>query len=803
MVRFQQKTNKITGQGMDQILNSKAYQFEYLGEGKGFNLNPQSAGYLRLENCQVRCRYDLNGQPCEDDLTGLFDSHLTYKTEASRIGLLNTLVVEGKSRGQAVISYCLSFALLDEAPLFLWKMELFNHSAQDVIEIDRFEMLRIGNDDINGQITIPPQQKQDLAFFSNGWQSWSHTAVYGANEKQKISRLGPFSEPMNCNSGTPVPKKRGHFTSDFYGVVGDRKSKWGLLLGFLSQKEQFGTIEAIIKDKFLLKLWANGDRAQILPGKSMQTDWAIISHIDLASADPLAFYLDLVAKENEARVPERIYTGWCSWYQYYTRITPEIVTQNLEMIAKNLEKLPVDAVQVDDGFESQVGDWLTFKPQFSEGMAGLAKKIKDKNLIPGIWLAPFILHPKAEICKQHPEWVLKDRYGRAVNAGFVWNTFTQALDITRPEVMAYICEVIKTAVFKWGYPYLKLDFLYAAALPGRHADVTLTRAQILHKGMEMIREAMGEQSFLLGCGAPLGSMLGLVDAMRIGCDVAGEWAPEFNGISFFFKAEPFMPSARNAIQNIITRIPLHRRWWINDPDCLLVRPDTKLSLDEVKTLTTAIGMSGGMMLLSDNMEALNPERLRLAQVLLPLIGTRPQVVDWFDRLTPQKLKQKFTGPSGTWQVLAWFNWAEYSVETQLNLSDFNLDEGNYMVRSFWGGELRYSSSDRPLWQQIVPPHGVLLLAVRIFDSKSPLYLGSDIHISQGQEVTAWEPSMDRLRLALNTKIDGIIDLYLPFAVKTVEIEGDGPVSWQKNTENGIRLDIKAAYNGKIIVVKTK
>ena len=36
-----------------------------------------------------------------------------------------------------------------------------------------------------------------------------------------------------------------------------------------------------------------------------------------------------------------------------------------------------------------------------------------------------------------------------------------------------------------------------------------------------------------------------------------------------------MPSVRNALQNVLCRLPLHQRWWINDPDCLLLRPETR------------------------------------------------------------------------------------------------------------------------------------------------------------------------------------------------------------------------------------
>src|SRR3990170_7071827 len=175
----------------------------------------------------------------------------------------------------------------------------------------------------------------------------------------------------------------------------------------------------------------------------------------------------------------------------------------------------------------------------------------------------------------HP---IQTRLGRPVNAGFGWGAFNTALDLTHPAALEYVREVVHTATQAWGFAYLKLDFLYAAALPGRYRDPRRTRAQVLRAGLEAVREAVGEETFLLGCGCPLGPAIGLVDAMRIGADVARRWLPSFKGIEFFLKGEPNIPSARNASHNALTRAALHRRWWINDPDCLLLRPETQLTL---------------------------------------------------------------------------------------------------------------------------------------------------------------------------------------------------------------------------------
>ncbi len=271
----------------------------------------------------------------------------------------------------------------------------------------------------------------------------------------------------------------------------------------------------------------------------------------------------------------------------------------------------------------------------------------------------------------------------------------------------------------------------------------------MRAGLQALREAAGEEVALLGCGCPLGSAIGLVDAMRIGTDVAPDWLPKYKGIQFFFRSEPNMSAARNALQNTLARAPLHDRWWINDPDCLLIRENTNLSLAEVQSLAAAIALTGGSLLLSDHLPNLSRKRLRLAESLLPLIGERPQVLDWFDSSTPSRLRLDLKNETGSWHLLAFFNWDDKESDQTLPLEHFHLDPQEiYYVRSFWDGRLeRVEKGYLP--QTRVPPHGVMLIALRPLKMDSPQYLGGDLHISQGLEVTHWESSSSHLRFKIS------------------------------------------------------
>ncbi len=155
-----------------------------------------------------------------------------------------------------------------------------------------------------------------------------------------------------------------------------------------------------------------------------------------------------------------------------------------------------------------------------------------------------------------------------------------------------------------GFDYLKLDFLYTAAMQADAYEPGLGRAQRLRVGLDAVRAGAGEGAFLLGCGCPLGAAVGVVDGMRIGPDVAPRWRAEpgirIPGI------EETLPSTRSAVRSVLARAWMHRRLWLNDPDCLMARRrDTELSLEEARTLAIAIAVTGGMLVFSDDWRSLD------------------------------------------------------------------------------------------------------------------------------------------------------------------------------------------------------
>src|SRR6185369_16273478 len=141
------------------------------------------------------------------------------------------------------------------------------------------------------------------------------------------------------------------------------------------------------------------------------------------------------------------------------------------------------------------------------------------------------------------------------------------------------------------------------------------------------------------------------------------WHPQLftPAIAPLLRPEMDFVSTRNAIRNTLNRAPFHRRWWLNDPDCVLVRDrDTRLTQPEVRSLASAAALSGGMLLVSDDLARLSAERRRYLTALLPVLGASGHAPGWLDQDMPDLFVLPLSGAGdlGDWVVAGVFNWDE-------------------------------------------------------------------------------------------------------------------------------------------------
>lgn len=514
-------------------------------------------------------------------------------------------------------------------------------------------------------------------FFANGWNAWSFcgSILQGAivpfyalpHQFSKSFHFGTEALLINARSRNTllIRDKDPHIGSDFYTLLADRVANCGIVVGFLSQHKHFGYISTnYMYDRLTVSCECDGILV-CADNERVETDWLCLHFQHELAEEPLACYMNIAGRFNKVKpcsvvdnsiqsplLPAvNVPTGWCSWYHFFRDIDEKILLDNIASM-KTIQDIyflqgthqGFKLFQIDDGYQSAWGDWSTLDAtKFSSllSMETVMQRVREAGFIPGIWMAPFACDKFSTLAKEHPNWILKKSgSNKPVNSAFCGKWF-YALDCTLPEVQEHIKRSISCLVNTWGCRYLKLDFLYAAVIgdaKGSFFDRTKTRAEIFQNCMAIIKEAAGEDVFLLGCGAPMGSVIGHVHANRVSSDAGLCWFPEFPSPSYDTWN---LPSARNMVQNSINRMPMHNRWWINDPDCMLLRKTTSFSDEEIIGMATVKALTGGSFILSDDLVTLPQDRVRVAQQVIPPTNIAAIAVDLLEQSMPELLRVSY------------------------------------------------------------------------------------------------------------------------------------------------------------------
>ncbi len=454
---------------------------------------------------------------------------------------------------------------------------------------------------------VPRGERERWHFFRHGFQSWSLSGWFSFAEKPPRPWLKSFTL-ANFHVDSLFYRKRQGLLGHLFAAISTPERHF-LTLDFVSQRRALG--------EFFLepqrgRLWAVLDYGgKVLPpGAELrgETLW-----LKSAAQPEFETFLELLGREMEARVPDRGLRGWCSWYAYGPRISAEQLRTDLKELQER--QIPLDVFQIDDGYQRAVGDWLEMKQDFWGELSPLVKEIRRAQMQPGLWLAPFLAAGNSRLFRQHREWVLRDSRGKPVYCGFNpnWRARTYTLDLSHPEVREHLVEVFQRRREE-GFTYFKLDFLFAGLRKGRRQRPELSPVEVYRQTLRQIRTACPD-AWLAGCGAPLGPSVGLFESMRVSPDVAPFWRNRLwerpgQGCG--------VPSLKFNLRENLYRAACHRRLWLNDPDCLVLREqESRLEPHHRRWMTTAAAVTGSLVFLSDPPKLLPPDTAdRLAE--LPL-----------------------------------------------------------------------------------------------------------------------------------------------------------------------------------------
>lgn len=427
-------------------------------------------------------------------------------------------------------------------------------------------------------------------FFANGFQSWTDTKEFSKNEKMAGLNLvgkSPFGKIFGLNyvgdyTFVEAEKTAGVFHSFSFSYV--TKGKEIDLFASLNDRTGY-TIMYADMNKNTLRFTKD------LDGITISEPYEILDLYFVKAPYDEAFDSYFKALDIKPLTDKKI-KGYTSWYNYYQNISEEIIVRDLKAITEKTDL--VNTFQVDDGYQTAVGDWLSIdKEKFPNGMKAVADAIHNSGFEAGLWLAPFGAQKKSKIATEHPDWILRDEKGKPYPVGANWGGF-YALDIYNDEARAYIKKVFNEVLNVWGFDLVKLDFLYATSIVPRNNK---TRGEIAYDAMDLLRECVGDKK-ILGCGVQQMPCFGKVEYMRIGPDMSLGWAHNFLRRNMHREDV----STPNAIHNSVYRRCLNGRAFLCDPDVFLLRrTNIKFSIEQQEALAKFIKLFGGVLFMSDDL----------------------------------------------------------------------------------------------------------------------------------------------------------------------------------------------------------
>lgn len=440
----------------------------------------------------------------------------------------------------------------------------------------------------------------DSRFFANGFQSWTDTKEFTKNERMSdLGFVGKtfFGKKFGLNYvGDYTFCRQAENSGEFHshGLAYVRNDKTLDFFGSLDERTGFTVIYADMNKNTLTF-------TKDLEGIVISEPYEILNLYFTSGGYDEVFDSYFETLGIKPRTVDKI-KGYTSWYNYYQGISEDIILRDLRSLSA--ENDYVNTFQIDDGYQTAVGDWLSIdKKKFPHGMKPIADEIHKDGLKAGIWLAPFGAQFNSNVAKQHPDWLIKDEKGKPIPVGANWGGF-YGIDFYKKDAAEYIRNCFDTILNDWGFDMVKLDFLYACSIIPMYNK---TRGQIACEAMDFIRKCVGDK-LILGCGVWMLPCFGKVDYMRIGADMALGWKHTL--LRKMMHREDV--STPNAIHNSVYRRCFNGRAFLCDPDVFLLRrTNIKFAPEQQELLAKFIKLFGGVLFMSDNVGDYDKKQLEL------------------------------------------------------------------------------------------------------------------------------------------------------------------------------------------------
>jgi len=344
-----------------------------------------------------------------------------------------------------------------------------------------------------------------------------------------------------------------------------------------------------------------------------------------------------------------------------------------------LKSLGYKYLQVDEGYQYARGEYATPNAtQFPDGMRFVGQHLIGEGLTFGLWTAAFEVTKRAWVYEHHKDWLVHNAKGDPIPIGAVWDQKSDvlyALDTTHPGAQEYLRETYRKLVREWGVRFIKLDFMDTSTIEGYHYRPNTTALEAQRIGLQVIRDAVGDEVILDKDGSPMLNPVGLVDTGRISADTGHSFA-----------------RTKEAASGIAARFYMQRNFFIDDPDAFNVtathlmehaHEQSSITRGAAEASIALSAVSGGMYEIGDDMLILGSEKDRLALVenreLLNMskVGRASTPVDLMTYEPQDEQPSIFILQEDQRQaILTVFNWTKTVRSHTLQLADLGLPAGH-------------------------------------------------------------------------------------------------------------------------------
>lgn len=205
------------------------------------------------------------------------------------------------------------------------------------------------------------------------------------------------------------------------------------------------------------------EKRTLKPGESIKTFETFLAVHTGDYFAPLREYRSLmIAKGVRLQSPptDAYQPIWCAW-GFGRKFQPK----QIEAALPEAKKLGMGWVTMDDGWQTNLGDWKPNPQKFPRGDASvreLVDKIHAEGMKAQLWWAPLSVSPASDLAREHSDWLLLDPTGAKRKISY-WNAFY--LCPADPSVVRYHQELAERIFKVWGFDGLKIDGQFLNAVP--------------------------------------------------------------------------------------------------------------------------------------------------------------------------------------------------------------------------------------------------------------------------------------------------------------------------------------------------